>query len=340
MLSALSAFTEQNNTKTPFMLKTFSSILITCSALAPLTTAAETIAADTLCAAESFPRNETDVHSHTLSNNSHSTGNMWQRAAKGIQYRATAQVNAADGMAPLWLTSNRYGLSSVDGSNGYLRVALERSVMRDSLSKWRLGYGADVAVAYNFTSTAVVQQLYADFDYKLVRLTIGAKEQPMEFKNQELSSGSQTLGINARPIPQVRIGLPEYWNISGRGNWAAIKGHIGYGMMTDGRFQRDYLTSPGAQSRARFFSTQKRVICDWVTRRSSPSPLKVDWKWPVSLPAPSITSPMPTERNVHPKRCPTDFAISSTLLWALVATRATAFMPMPRATQWVAGFSA
>lgn len=247
MLSALSAFTEQNNTKTPFMLKTFSSILIACSALAPLTTAAETIAADTLCAAESFPRNETDVHSHTPSNNSHSTGNMWQRAAKGIQYRATAQVNAADGMAPLWLTSNRYGLSSVDGSNGYLRVALERSVMRDSLSKWRLGYGADVAVAYNFTSTAVVQQLYADFDYKLVRLTIGAKEQPMEFKNQELSSGSQTLGINARPIPQVRIGLPEYWNISGRGNWAAIKGHIGYGMMTDGRFQRDYLTSPGAQ---------------------------------------------------------------------------------------------
>ena len=103
---------------------------------------------------------------------------MWQRAAKGIQYRATAQVNAADGMAPLWLTSNRYGLSSVDGSNGYLRVALERSVMRDSLSKWRLGYGADVAVAYNFTSTAVVQQLYADFDYKLVRLKIGAKEQP------------------------------------------------------------------------------------------------------------------------------------------------------------------
>ena len=58
------------------MLKTFSSILIACSALAPLTTAAETIAADTLCAAESFPRNETDVHSHTLSNNSHSTGNM------------------------------------------------------------------------------------------------------------------------------------------------------------------------------------------------------------------------------------------------------------------------
>lgn len=170
--------------------------------------------------------------------------NAFTRAMHKIGYRAEAQVTAGSDDTPLWLTANRYGLSSIDGSNGYLRAAVHHDARCDSAYKWRIGYGADVAVAYGFTSTAVVQQLYADFDYKLVRLTLGAKEQPMALKNQELSSGSQTFGINSRPVPQVRIGLPEYWNISGRDHWAAIRGYIAYGMQTDGRFQEDYV-APG-----------------------------------------------------------------------------------------------
>lgn len=172
-------------------------------------------------------------------------GNAWQRAWHGLQYGVAAQVGASTGDTPLWLAANRYGLSSVDGPNAFLRVQLSRDARRDADRKWRLGYGVDVALTGNYTSHAVVQQLYADADYRLVRLTVGAKEQPVELKNQELSSGGQTFGINARPVPQVRVGLPEYWNISGRGHWAAIKGYIAYGMQTDGRFQRDYVTAPG-----------------------------------------------------------------------------------------------
>lgn len=166
--------------------------------------------------------------------------NAWQRAAHHIEYNAELQGTFSDNQTPLWLNANRYGLSSLDKSNGYLRAGIFRQANNDSTSKWRIGYGADIAVAANFTSTFVIQQLYADFDYRLVRLTVGAKEQPMAFKNKELSSGGQTFGINARPIPQVRIGLPNYWNISGRANWAAIRGYIAYGMMTDGRFAEDY----------------------------------------------------------------------------------------------------
>lgn len=165
------------------------------------------------------------------------------RSARGVTYSVEGQVSASDGDTPLWLTANKYGLSSVDNSNGYLRVGIFRDVKADSAYKWRIGYGADVAAAYNYTSTAVVQQLYADFDYKLVRLTVGAKQQPMALKNAELSSGSQTLGINARPVPAVRFELPEYWNITGKGNWAAIRGHISYGLMTDGGFAEDYVGS-------------------------------------------------------------------------------------------------
>ena len=87
----------------------------------------------------------------------------------------------------------------------------------------------DLALPYHFTSKFVVQQLYVDVDYRKVRLSLGSKERTMMMKNNWLSSGSQTFGINARPIPEVRIELPDYISISGKKNWLAIKGHFGYG---------------------------------------------------------------------------------------------------------------
>ncbi len=168
-------------------------------------------------------------------------------AGKLVEYKVEAQQSSSSGDTPLWLTANKYGLSSLDKNNGYLRAAVRHNVDADSLRKWRIGYGLDVAVAYNYASTLNVQQLYADFQYKLVRLTLGAKEQPANLKNAELSSGSQALGVNARPVPMIRLELPEYWNITGRGDWAAIRGHIAYGMMTDGSWQRSY-TSVGGVS--------------------------------------------------------------------------------------------
>lgn len=167
--------------------------------------------------------------------------NAFKRASHDIAYGIEAQVNASNGDTPLWLTANRYGISSIENQNGYMRANVTRRTDADSLHKWRIGYGADFTIGYNRTSTLLVEQLYTDIDYKLVRLTIGAKHQPMAFKNAELSSGSQTLGINARSVPAVRFEIPEYWNISGRGHWAAIRGHISYGMQTDGNFQQNYV---------------------------------------------------------------------------------------------------
>lgn len=160
---------------------------------------------------------------------------------KGIGYSVEAQATISAGDTPLWLTANKHGLSSINGDNGYLRAGLYRPAANDSARNWRIGYGLDVAAAYNYTGSFVIQQLYADFEYKKVRISVGSKERDAALKNRELSSGSQTLGTNARPVPQVRFELPEYVSITGSSDWAAIKGHIGYGMMTDGNWQEDYL---------------------------------------------------------------------------------------------------
>ena len=158
-----------------------------------------------------------------------------------IVVRSEAQVTATDGdHTPLWLNANKYGLSSLETTNGYLRVGGFRPLQNDSARRWALGAGADVAVAGGFTSTVVVQQAYGELRWLKGLLTVGSKEQPMELKNQELSSGSQTLGINARPVPSVRLSLPDYWDVPGLRGWVGLKGHIAYGLQTDDRWQKDF----------------------------------------------------------------------------------------------------
>lgn len=167
---------------------------------------------------------------------------LMKEKADSVEYRAEVQVSAGKGKEPFWLNANKYGLSSVHNSNGYLRAGLFRPEQADANKKWRLGYGLDLAAAYDFQRSVILQQLYIDINYKRVRLGIGQKERPAVFKNRLLSSGSQTFGTNARPIPEIRFEIPDYLSITGKSNWLAVKGHFGYGMLTDGRWQRGYVS--------------------------------------------------------------------------------------------------
>ena len=162
------------------------------------------------------------------------------RAFKNIDYKVEMQGSFSNTKTPLWLNANKHGLSSLETTNGYIRTAINRPLSVDEERKWGIGYGLDVAVPVNYTSPAVVQQAYIEGRWHHGTLTIGAKEQPMELKNNGLSSGSQTLGINARPVPQVRLALPDYWTLPFANGWLHLKGHIAYGKMTDDNWQHDF----------------------------------------------------------------------------------------------------
>lgn len=163
------------------------------------------------------------------------------RLTDSLEYKVEMQASLAEGEhEPLWLNANKYGLSSLSKSNAYLRAQLLCPLDKWADPTWDLGYGIDLALASGFTSKLVVQQAYAELKYKKGLLTVGAKEFPMELKNQRLSSGSQALGINARPVPQLRLELPDYWTIPGLGGWAGLKGHVSYGMLTDNNWQKGF----------------------------------------------------------------------------------------------------
>ena len=158
----------------------------------------------------------------------------------GLSYDVSAQASVSDGRTPLWLNANKYGLSSLEKTNGYLRVNVERNLQADSVRRWGLGYGVDVAVPYHYTSKVVVQQAYAELRWLRGTLSVGSKQRPMQLKNNELSSGSQALGINARPVPQARLSLNDYWTLPFANGWLHLKGHLAYGKMTDDNWQHDF----------------------------------------------------------------------------------------------------
>lgn len=149
------------------------------------------------------------------------------------------QGTAVDGQTPLWLNANKYGVSSLE-SNGFLRVSAKEDCEKKDSAAFNYGYGADVVVASGMSSTLFLQQAYVEGRWHYGKLTIGAKEEPMELKNPKLSSGAQTLGINAHPVPQIRIALDDFWNIPGCREWLGIKGHIAYGAYTDSGWQKDF----------------------------------------------------------------------------------------------------
>ncbi len=159
---------------------------------------------------------------------------------KEIGYRVEMQGSFSDGKTPLWLNANKYGLSSLDKTNGYVRGAIIRQINTDSARRWGIGYGIDVMVPLHYTSKFVLQQAFVEARWLYGVLSLGSKEYPMQLKNNLLSSGSQTLGINARPVPQVRLALPDYWRLPFGKGWLHLKGHIAYGMMTDDNWQHDF----------------------------------------------------------------------------------------------------
>ncbi len=174
---------------------------------------------------------------------------MWQELERtpskpaltsDMEYHVETQVSLSKGHTPLWLNANKYGLSSLSAANGYVRGSVIRPLSADSARRWGIGYGLDVAVPLHYTSQVVVQQAFAEVRWLHGVLSVGAIQRPMEMKNQTLSSGAQTLGINARPVPQVRLALPEYWTVPLTRGWLHFKGHIAYGRMTDDSWQHDF----------------------------------------------------------------------------------------------------
>ena len=142
--------------------------------------------------------------------------------------------------APFWHMANRQGLGSEKTGMGYARVGAQGNHPFKK-SGITLDWGADIVGGMNMTSAVFVQQAYVECSWRKLRLSVGQKERWGELVNHRLSTGSLVESGNARPIPQVRLELHDYWNIPGTNGWLAIKGHLAYGRFTDGGWQERFV---------------------------------------------------------------------------------------------------
>ena len=105
---------------------------------------------------------------------------------------------------PLWQNSLQHGFSSLK-NNTYLRGGV---FYKDTINEaWRVDAGVDLGVAYGFESVFMLQQGYADVRYKWIGAWAGLREIESPLLNQELSSGGLPWSVNARPIPQLSLGV-------------------------------------------------------------------------------------------------------------------------------------
>lgn len=178
-----------------------------------------------------------------------------------LRYGVELSGNVSSGKyAPLWFTANRYGLSSERPNSGYLRAGVRYDKRMGK--GWSLQAGLDLAGAVDHQAPFVVQQAYADITWKAITLSVGSKERdafPLD-KDMRLSGGMMVEGPNARPIPQVRLEIKDYWNVPFTKGWFALKGHFGYGMLTDGRWRGDFVSAGQTYTKNAIYHTKSLMF--------------------------------------------------------------------------------
>ena len=97
-----------------------------------------------------------------------------QTTTPSTHYAVETGIVAGHGdYSPFWFTANRQGLSSVKTENGYLRAGIFHSQALGRHFTWKAGL--DLATAYNYTSSFVVQ-------YRKQRTYTGIKKPEIEYR--------------------------------------------------------------------------------------------------------------------------------------------------------------
>lgn len=158
-----------------------------------------------------------------------------------LSYKAEANVISGGGdYTPFWLMNNTNGVVSDQNNSGYLRLGLFKEVAEDK--KFSYSFGLEVVGAYRNEAPIYLQQAYFDAKLKNWSIFAGAREEKTMLWDTELSSGGMINSGNARPIPQIYIGLPQFTKVPGTKGWLHVRGGVSYGWFGDYKYQKDFKT--------------------------------------------------------------------------------------------------
>lgn len=148
---------------------------------------------------------------------------------------------STNGQTPFWMVSNKEGLVPIDNNNGYLQVGVLNHQSLGKKMQWNAGL--DVVFSTPRNRNVYIQNLYTELAYDWLHLSIGSKNYYGIYNNSLtdplLSSGNLASSLNARPIPEINLFIPDFVTIPYTKGWLHLKGHFAVGRS----FDSDYLES-------------------------------------------------------------------------------------------------
>ncbi len=160
-------------------------------------------------------------------------------AQDSTTYKVSLFASVATGEhTPFWMVSNRYGVVPLDAGNGVVEAGVFHSRRLGKGFRW--GAALDVAAAAPRHHNVFVQQAYAEIGYRSLLLSVGSKERYNSLRDRRLSSGDMVQSANARPVPEINLGLPEFAVIPLTKGWLQAKGDFALGKSFDTDYLEDW----------------------------------------------------------------------------------------------------
>ncbi|MDL2243616.1 capsule assembly Wzi family protein [Bacteroidales bacterium OttesenSCG-928-J19] len=158
---------------------------------------------------------------------------------KATYYRTEAFGSMASGdHTPFWIVNQNWGMTSLEPGNFYLRGGVFHEQQLNPECSFRAGIDL-VGGNDSPYGNVWVQQLYGQLNWRVLRLDVGSREDYISPLNPSLSSGDFIQSNNSRPIPEVKISLPDFWTVPGTRDMISLKGHFAIGKYLEDDWMKD-----------------------------------------------------------------------------------------------------
>jgi hypothetical protein len=140
--------------------------------------------------------------------------------------------------APFWIVSNRQGKFLPEKFAGSVMMGLFSEDDKGRIIDY--DYGLEIYARHGNKGDLWLHQAFAGITlYDFLRLQLGMKEEIVGSAEPSLSSGSVIWSSNARPMPKVSIGIPDYVPLPYTAGYVEMKGLLAHGWFEEERFVRD-----------------------------------------------------------------------------------------------------
>lgn len=139
--------------------------------------------------------------------------------------------------SPFWFYSNQYGKISTENNSIYLLPSIYKN-LNDS-NKFDFSYNISPLLRYDGSGKSYFHQWYGELKFHFIRFTAGAKEEFYGNQDSSLSTGFILWSNNARPMPKLTIGVPNYTPVPFTWKLLEFKGGLSHGWFDDNEYNKN-----------------------------------------------------------------------------------------------------